>query len=538
MNLSIIDAIWIALPFLMGLLMNKINLPSLIGFLISGFILNYLNLVNTFLSEQIEYLSEIGILLLLFTIGLKIKIKNILKKEIFITASSHLLVSTVLIGIFIFELSHFLNRYFGNLSILHSLLISFALSFSSTVFVVKTLENRGEISSFHGKIAVGILIIQDIFAILFITFSSPDPPSIYSFLIPIYLLIIKWILEKILDQCGHGELLTLFGFFASLVTGALVFKLVRLKPDLGALIMGMILVNHKKSDELHDHIMKYKDFFLIAFFIKIGLIGIPTFKHFIVVLYLIPLIFLKGALFIFFLSKFQIRPRTIFLTSLILINYSEFALIVAFVGFKIGWITSDWLLIFSLLVSISYLVCSVLNYLAHNIFDRYRSVILKLSTEKQYLDEEPKSIGNAEYLIIGFGSIGKPAYQYIQNKFVNKIIAIDYDHEKVKKYKIKGYNIHWGDTTNSIFWETIDFSKVKLILLAMSDFHSNLNSLNEIIKLKNRNFKISSFCKYIDEAKILKEKHVDYIYDYKSNLGKDFAEQSLLKFANKKNSKY
>lgn len=529
----IIDAIWITFSFLLGLLIKKINLPPLIGFLVSGFILNYFNLVDGFfLSKQIEILSEIGILLLLFTIGLKIKLKNIFKKEVLVTASTHLMVTTLLIGSFIFTLSYFLNNYFGNLSRSESLLIGFALSFSSTVFVVKILEDRGEISSFHGKIAIGILVIQDIFAVLFITFSSSESPSVYAALIPVYLLVIRWFLNKILNQSGHGELLTIFGFFSTFVTGALVFNLVGLKPDLGALIIGMILVNHKKSDELHDRMMGYKDFFLIAFFIKIGLIGVPTFKHFTVVLYLIPLIILKGILFMLLFSRFKLRLRTAFLTSFILMNYSEFSLIVAFVGFKVGWINSDWLLIFAVSVSISYLICSPLNYYVHIIFDKYRSLIIKLNIEKKYIDEGPKSIGDSEYLIIGFGSIGKSAYEYIFDQFTDKIIAIDYDHEKVKKYKTQGYKIQWGDTTDSFFWETIDFSQVKLVLLAMNDFHSNLNSLNEIIKLKNRNFKISSFCNYIDEAIILREKEVDYVYDYKIYLGKDFAEQSLLKFSN------
>ncbi len=80
-------------------------------------------------------------------------------------------------------------------------------------------------------------------------------------------------------------------------------------------------------------------------------------------------------------------------------------------------------------------------------------------------------------------------------------------------------------TTNSIFWDTIDFTRVKVVLLAMSDVHSNVNRLREILKLKDRHFKIAAYCNYHDEAKILKDMKVDYVYDFKMYMGEDFAQQ-------------
>lgn len=529
-NSIIIDAIWLSVAFVMGLLAKKVNLPSLIGFLLTGIILNVFNLSQGNISELLKTLSDLGIMLLLFTIGLKIKIKSILKKEVVFTSSIHASISTVFIGTIVFALSYLFSSFLGNLSLEASLLIGFGLSFSSTVFVVKILEERGELNSYHGKIAIGILVIQDIFAVLFLTFSSNQLPNLYALFLPLYLYVIRYILSYILSHSGHGELLTFFGFFATFVCGALVFYFVGIKPDLGALIAGMLLVNHKKADELYDRMMNYKDFFLIAFFINIGLIGIPTLRDFAIALILLPLIFLKGTFFIVLLSNFKIRARTAFLTSLSLSNYSEFALIIGMVGFNLGIINKDWIMVFAILMTLSFLIASPLNAYAHQIFDKYRNLIMKLNTGKKYVDEEPKSIEDAEYIIIGFGSIGKPAYNYLTQRLNQKVVAIDYNHEVVKKYKHQGINILWGDTTNSIFWDNINFSNVKIVLLAMSDFNSNINSLNEILKIKNRTFKVAATCSYIDEAKILREKYVDYVYDYKLYLGSDFAEQTFEKY--------
>ena len=173
----LIDAIWLSTAFLMGFIVKKFHLPSLIGFLITGLILNSLDLAQGSISQLLDTLSSLGVMLLLFTIGLKIKVNNILKPEIWVSASINMFMSVLIIGGFIFMLSISGLNILAGLSIQSSVLIGFALSFSSTVFVVKILEERGELTSFHGKIAIGILVIQDVFAVLFMTFASDLRPG-------------------------------------------------------------------------------------------------------------------------------------------------------------------------------------------------------------------------------------------------------------------------------------------------------------------------------------------------------------------------
>ena len=214
----LIDAIWLSTAFLMGFIVKKFHLPSLIGFLITGFILNSLDLAQGSISQLLDTLSSLGVMLLLFTIGLKIKVNNILKPEIWVSASINMFMSVLIIGGFIFMLSISGLNILAGLSIQSSVLIGFALSFSSTVFVVKILEERGELTSFHGKIAIGILVIQDVFAVLFMTFASDLRPGWGILIIPIYLYVIRYVLSYILKHSGHGELLTIFGFFVTFIT--------------------------------------------------------------------------------------------------------------------------------------------------------------------------------------------------------------------------------------------------------------------------------------------------------------------------------
>lgn len=524
-----VDAIWLSTAFLTGLAMKKINQPSLIGFLLTGLILNLFGVTESNISSLLSILSDIGIMLLLFTIGLKIDIKSILQKEVLITSSLHMIVSVVFIGGIIFLFSYFGFSLFTDITLKSALLIGFALSFSSTVFVIKILEDRGEISSFHGKISIGILIVQDIIAVIFISISSGNLPSIWAIALIPYLFVVRFILFRLLSLSGHGELLTLFGFFSTLIAGALVFSIVGIKADLGALTIGILLAQHKKSKELYERMMSYKDFFLIAFFVSIGLIGIPTMKTIYIVLILSVFIHFKGVLYLVILSSFKIKARTNFLTSIILGNFSEFGLIVSAVGYQSNLISKDWMVIMALLLIFSFILSSPLNAYAHQIFDKYKKYILILNRNNYCIDDETISLGTSNYIIAGMGSIGLPAYKYYDSMGLD-VVGIDYDRSIVETLQKKELNIFWGDTTNILFWEKADFSKIQMVVLAMSDFQSNYNTMIEISRIKDRKFSVGVICHYYDEIKKFKAIGADYIYDYKSNVGIDFAEQTV-KFA-------
>ncbi|PLX09420.1 MAG: hypothetical protein C0596_02455 [Marinilabiliales bacterium] len=145
------DPIWLSIAFILGLGVRAIGLPPLVGYLLAGFALNY------FGAEQgsfVSIVSDLGITLLLFTIGLKLKIKNLIKPEIWVGASLHIGLTTLIFSSIIFGLSFSGLTIFSDLSWQKSLIIAFALSFSSTVFAVKIFEEFGEINSYHGILAI------------------------------------------------------------------------------------------------------------------------------------------------------------------------------------------------------------------------------------------------------------------------------------------------------------------------------------------------------------------------------------------------
>ncbi len=148
------DIFFIVIAFIFGFAVKQIGLPPLVGFLTAGFFLNAMGYEST---ETLNELANIGIVLLLFSIGLKVQVKKLLQPQVWATASLHMLFTVILLGtlIFTFSLANF--SYFSDFSLSTSFLFSFALSFSSTVFAVKVLEERAEMGSSYGRLAVGIL---------------------------------------------------------------------------------------------------------------------------------------------------------------------------------------------------------------------------------------------------------------------------------------------------------------------------------------------------------------------------------------------
>jgi len=525
------DAIWISVAFVLGFAAKKINLPPLIGYLAGGFLLNFLGITEG--GMALHVVADLGVMLLLFTIGLKIDIKSLLSKEIWLTAGLHMILSVLALGTVVFLISFFAIAGLSSLDWKSSMLIGLALSFSSTVFAVKVLEERGEMTSFHGSISIGILVVQDIIAVIFLSISKGTLPNLWALGLPLYLYLIRLLFIWLLKFIDKGELLTLFGFLAAFVAGAIVFELVGLKPDLGALVLGMLLGTNPRSKDLAKQMLSFKDFFLIAFFLDIGLLALPNINDIIITLILILFIPLKGYLFMLILTKFNLRARTAWYSTLSLANYSEFGLIIAIVGMKMGLLTEQWLIILSLALSFSYLIASPLNRKAHKLFDKYSKYFIKLNTKHDHADDQPVDIGDAQVIICGMGHIGKAAYHQLTKDFEGRVIGIDYNKNVVEKFQQSNKNIVWGDTTDSNFWRDVKMPNLEFILLTMNSHASNINSANALNNCKLRQFKVSAPGHNLEEIEELKHAEIEYVYNYYSRAGAEFA-KSFMHFIEKR----
>jgi predicted Kef-type K+ transport protein len=517
------DPVWLLVAFVLGFGVYRLGLPPLVGYLIAGFVLQAFGVEG---GDVLEEIADLGVLLLLFTIGLKLKIRSLIKPEIWAGASLHMFVTVVVFGSGIFALSALGLSLFHSLDFRVSLILAFVLSFSSTVFAVKVLEDKGEMSSLHGRVSIGVLIMQDIFAVLFLTFSTGEIPSPWAIAMIAGLLMVKPLLFAILSRVGHRELVLLFSIFLALGLGAAGFEFVGLKPGLGALVLGVLVAGHPKAGEMSDVLLSFKDLFLVGFFLSIGLTGAPTLQAFgIAAILTVGLVF-KVALFFFLFTRFKLRARTSLLTSFSLANYSEFGLLVGSISVGNGWIGNEWLTVIAFALSISFIVASPLNTAAHEIFDRWAKRLRVFQSKTRHPDDQPIDPGDAEVAVFGMGRVGTAAYDEMHRRLGKVVIGLDSDKDVVKSHQATGRNVILGDATDIDFWTRARIggeTRLRIVMLAMPDHAANMQAVSELRTAKFDGT-IAATAQFDDQVEELKEAGVHGAFNFYAEAGVGFAE--------------
>ncbi|WP_163339083.1 cation:proton antiporter family protein [Desulfopila sp. IMCC35008] len=513
------EAIFVIVAFLFGFAVRQVGLPPLVGFLCAGFFLNLLGIEST---EIIRQLADIGILLMLFSIGLKVRLSKLLVPQIWGTAGLHMMTITLFFGLILFIAGLLGIPYLTGLSFSTYLILAFALSFSSTVFAVKILEEKGEMTSKHGRIAIGILIMQDLFAVIFITLSSgtlPSPWALALFLLPL----LRKPLVAIMDRSGHGELLVLLACILPLA-GAYLFELVGLKPDLGALVFGVMFAGHTKTDELAKAMFGFKDLFLVGFFLTIGMSEFPVFPMIPTAFFLVLLVLAKAALFYVLLTRLQLRARTSLYTTMTLANYSEFGLIVGAVGVSSGWLGSEWLGIIAVALSISMIALSIFSPLVPIWYVKFKPFLKSFETDERLPEDREIDIGEATVAVFGVGRIGTAAYDQLRERYGKDVIGIDFDEVRVARHQARGRQVIQGDASDDDFWRRgfAGDKRFNLVLLAMGHA-SNIKAVKKI-KILSSNEIVGAICEYDDQKPELEKAGVDYVFNAYAEAGVGFSD--------------
>lgn len=515
------DIIAIGIAYASGLAARAVGLPPLVGYLLAGF---GLYAGGSRLTPTLEEFAEMGVTLLLFTIGLKLRLGSLLMPQIWAVAGLHMLGVVLLSALFIGALGGAGVALFAGMPPGAVALLAFALSFSSTVFAVKVLEEKGEIYSVYGRIAVGILIIQDIVAVVFLAASIGKVPSVWALLLLALLVPLRPLLQRMLDRSGHGELQILFGLTLAL-GGAQLFELVSIKGDLGALVLGVMLASHPRASELSRQLLSFKDLFLVGFFLSIGLSGPASVQAAGVALLLLLLVPVKTALYFLLMSRFRLRLRTSVLASLSLANYSEFGLIVGAIGVTQGWLAGELLITIAIALSLSFILAAPLNVAAYRIYTATRARLAAFETPRRIAEEAFIDAGDATVIVFGMGRVGSGAYDAMHQRMGKGVLGVDMDEETVSAQQARGRRVIRGSATDSDFWERLhlDFRRVNLVLLAMPNAQENLFAARQLQAVGYAG-KVAAIAKYPDEIAALQDAGVHAAFNLYAEAGAGFAE--------------
>ena len=515
------DPLWIAIAFLCGLAIKMIGLPPLVGFLGAGFVLHALGAEG---GDFLNAIADLGITLLLFSIGLKLKLKSLARPEVWGAASLHMVAVTLLISAVVLLLSYTSLPLVSGLNIETALLIGFAMSFSSTVFAVKILDDLGATGSKHGQIAIGVLVVQDIAAVVFIAVSMGKLPT--PFALALFALIpLRFLIYRVLDRVGHGELLILFGITLALV-GADIFEMVGIKADVGALVFGMLLANHPKADELAKALFGFKELFLVGFFLSVGMTAAPGWTEVMIALLFIAFLPLKVALYFGLFNLFYLRSSTSWRTSLNLANYSEFGLIVGAIAASAGWLSKEWLAVFAVVMSISFILSAPLVNIRDSLYQTLRFRLKRFERSERLSGEEDLDLAHIKVLVFGMGRMGSAAYNAMEPDYPGQLVGVEIDPELAAQSSAAGRNVVCGDATNPDLWTRAPdlLEGLEWVLLTLATHKANMNAA---LRLKDMGYRgrIAAITKYRDEEEDLRAIGVEHTFNIYTEAGLGFANE-------------
>ena len=515
------DPLWIAIAFACGLAVKTIGMPPLVGFLVAGFVLKLFGAQG---GEFLSAVADLGITLLLFSIGLKLKLRSLAEPVVWGVGMAHMGLTTVLIAAFAGLLAATGLPLLAGLDLPTALLIGFALSFSSTVFAVKVLDELGATNAMHGRVAIGVLVIQDIAAVVFMAVSLGKIPSIWTFAL-LALIPGRYLLYRVLDRVGHGELLILFGLTLALL-GAAVFELVGIKEDVGALVFGMLMANHPKSNELAKALLGFKELFLVGFFLSVGMTALPGWDDVLVGILFLLVLPLKVALYFGLFSLFKLRASTSWRTSLNLANYSEFGLIICALMIAAGGLQAAWLAVFEVVVSLSFMVCAPLMNIRDALYLRWRRALKRFERAERLPGEENLNLAHVKVVVFGMGRMGTAAYDAIEGEYRSALAGVEIDAGKAARHLDAGRQVVNGDATNPDFWTRAPdlLDGLEWVLLALPVHTANLNAAR---RLRDMGYtgRIAATTKYRDEQDALEALGVDHTFNIYTEAGLGFANE-------------
>ena len=485
MHLPLLQDFVILLGFsiLIVFLLQRLKLPSILGFLITGIIIGPFGfgLIKT---DDIEIIAEIGVILLLFVIGMELSLKQLasIKNTVFIGGSLQVGLTIIISG--------FAYYFLGN-SFEEAVFVGFLFSLSSTAIVLKILQDRNEMKTAHGRNALAILIFQDIIVVpmMLITpilsgASDNVTMSVVSLLVKTVIVVIitivsaRYVVPKLMYAVAKTNSQELF----LLTTIAICFAVAFLTSEaglslaLGAFLAGLIISESEYSHQATSIILPFRELFTSIFFISIGMLLDVSFfiENIGVVLVLVVVVFvLKTFALSIAVGVLRYPPRTILLTALSLFQIGEFAFILSKVGIQYNLLSAETNQYFLAVSIVSMILTPFVIIFSHTIADKFlktklgRKMDKTLVSQQENMEVLDNEMSN-HLIIIGYGINGSnlaKAAQYADIPYV----VIEKNPTIIKKAKDDGIPIVFGDASQPHILDTVSLAKARSVVIAISD---------------------------------------------------------------------
>jgi Kef-type K+ transport system membrane component KefB len=484
-------ALLLTISAVAGSLALWLRQPLLIAYIAVGVIVGPTVLGIMSAHDQIDLLAQIGVAILLFVVGLKLDLRHVKHiGPVALATGLGQLTFTVIIG--------FIIVLMMGKSVIEAIYIAVALTFSSTIIIVKLLSDKREIDSLHGRIAVGFLIVQDLAVVVammvmsalhggnsdLISFTSSLLLKIGFVAISMYVLM-KYILPKVAAIMAQSQDLLLI-FAIAWGTGlAALGEWAGFSKEAGAFLAGFSLASTYYRDAINAKLTGIRDFLLLFFFIELGAkldfstLGNELWTSGVLSIFVLignPLIVLA------IMGYMGYRKRTGFLAGLTVAQISEFSIIFVAMGITLGHIGQETLGLITLVGITTIAISTYMILYSHPLYERLAPLLKWAERQHPHKEQKPDEldkINPADLIILGLGRYGGSIALGLRDAGLN-VIGVDFDPETVIVMKSQGLNVHFGDGMDPDFIECLPLNQVKWIISTVPDLPSTQHFLQAL----------------------------------------------------------
>lgn len=456
--------------------LNRLRIPSVVGFLLAGILIGPFGFKLITDLENIEILAEIGVILLLFAIGLEISLQRLVQmKRMLIIAGGLQVGLTILIsGLFFYLIGIPFNQ---------SIFLGMLLSLSSTAIVLKLLEEKKESESPHGKIAVGMLIFQDIAIVPMILFvpllAITEEVTIELITLQIAVAVLavvaivilaRYLIPRIIyrmDQLRIREVFTI-GTFLLILATAYLTEALGLSFALGAFIAGLMISESEYTHQVFADIIPLKDAFISVFFVSIGLLlNVQIIAHIPVVIItaICGIVIIKCGIVVLVIIVMRYPLRTALITGLSLAQIGEFSFLLASIGLANNVLTTEYYHAFLASSILTMMLTPLLIYVAPTVATRLGGIQGSLGAAR---NETTDTMLRHHVIIVGYGLNGQNLSRVLKETGIPYVI-IELNPEVVNRLIAKRENVIFGDVTRRESLELAHIQNARCIVFAISD---------------------------------------------------------------------
>lgn len=503
------------LAVLVGVLFRFVGLPSIIGQVIVGLGVGMSGLIRGQTMELMQLLASLGITLLLFLVGLEMnwsEIKKVGKK-----VGLFFLGQTALLGV----IFYILTFYLLGTTPLVSLMLSVALSFSSTIVVVKVLSEKRDLSSLVGRLSLGVLLLQDLLAIILLVIlpnlsKQLDGAGVLDLILRLLVFVftinvvghflVSGIARSVIKTGDDLILLSLSWFMAAIYLATKVFGL---SAEIGSFLAGLSLSTSWGHFQIVNKVKTLRDVFLTLFFVLLGLqVGSGRVDWTLVTLLTMAVLLIKFLVSFLWSRVLGLSGRISFLVSLNMTQISEFSLVVMALGLSAHLWNEDLVRVVTVVGLLTMTISSVLITINGPIFrwvSQYLPFLLKIGKEEKIARTALKD----HVILFGCDRTGRGIMSYLEKR-KEKYLVVDFNPDVVNKLKGRGVNIIFADASDPDIFELTNMKESKMVISTIKDAE---DSLALLVEARSRGIKIPMIvdAETAQEAKTLYNAGATYV---------------------------